>query len=148
MTQSPIGPNPGHFEDRGLPGVTHEDQSTTHTLNIQIEIEPLPHGRFRGAEGITLDWQQLGPFMWVRLVTLARKGLLILPSLALDMTIQQNTNDDGDATGEVTVLKASITNDAETVELEPEDRLVGYILGDPSVTEAIWAAAEEKQRLG
>ena len=149
MTQSPIGPNPDHFEDRGLPGVTHEDQSATHTLEIQIEIEPLPHGRFRGVEGITLDWQQMTPFMWARLVNMARRGqMAVLTPLALDLTIQQRTGYDGDAGGGVTVLKASITNYAETVELEPKDRLVGCILEDPNVTEAIWAAAEEKQRLG
>ena len=83
MTQSPIGPNPGHFEDRGLPGATHEDQSATHTLEIQIEIEPLPYGRFRGAEGITLDWQQLEPFMWSKIIMLAHRGMLVLQPLLL-----------------------------------------------------------------
>lgn len=127
---------------------THEDQSATQTLDIQFEIEPLPHGRFRGSEGIVLDWQDMCPFVWGEMAVLASQGMSAVGNMIIDMTIQQDTNCDGDATGEIAVLKASITNDKETRELDTGGLLVGHLLGDPCVTEAIWAAAEEKHRFG
>ena len=120
-----------------------EDQSETHTLDIQFEFD-LPKGKFRADEGMELDWQDIEAHIWCQ-IRLLDRIIWLDDQFALSMKVEQHVNDDGQATGMTEVLSAEVTAERATLPLIVDQHmLVLDLLGDPCVTEAIWKAAENK----